>query len=282
MRERCMAYLQLLRVDKPIGYLLLLWPTLWGLWLASAGHVSQRLLVIFIAGVFVMRSAGCVINDMTDKDIDSHVPRTRLRPLASGALSMTNASVVLLILMSIALILVLQLNMLCIVIAIVGVLLTLTYPWLKRVTHFPQILLGIVFGGIAPLMAFAAVQNQLTVHAWWLFVTAALWPIAYDTIYALMDREDDREIGVHSLALYLGRNAGRFVMVVQGIMLGSLCVMGVVYQLQTWFYLGLLAASVCVVYQWRLMQQPDQIMHAFKMSHWQGMFVFIGLFISYY
>lgn len=166
------ACVQLIRLDKPVAYLLLLWPTLWGLWIASAGIPSTRLLIIFVLGVFIMRSAGCIINDMVDKDIDPYVERTQLRPLASGALSMTTATLILLLLLSVAFILVLQLNRLCLIIAIIGVVLTMIYPWLKRITHFPQVILGIIFGGIPPLMAFAAVNNQLSLIAWWLFATA--------------------------------------------------------------------------------------------------------------
>lgn len=276
------AYAQLLRLDKPIAYLLLLWPTLWGLWIASDGIPSTRLLIIFVMGVFIMRSAGCIINDMVDKDIDPHVERTQLRPLASGTLSMTAAMLILLLLLSMAFILVMQLNHLCLVIAVVGVVLTLIYPWLKRITHFPQVVLGIVFGGIAPLMAFAAVDNQLTVTAWWLFVTAALWPIAYDTIYAMCDQKDDQKIGVHSLALYFGTKAPQFVMLVHAVMLSSLLWLGDYLQFNGWYYLGLLGAVVCIALQWQLMrtQQTAQIFRAFQINHWQGMSIFLGIFLA--
>jgi 4-hydroxybenzoate polyprenyltransferase len=281
--QKLIAYARLMRLDKPIGVYLLLWPTLWGLWLSARGIPEQKLLLIFIAGVFIMRAAGCVVNDIYDRRIDVHVARTRHRPLAQNSISVTEAVIILVLLLSLAFWLVLQLNQLCLLIAGMGLGLTLIYPLLKRFTYFPQVLLGIIFGGISPLMAFAAQQGKLTLLAWTLFGIASLWPIAYDTIYALADKIDDQKIGVKSLAIYLGRHAESFITVVQLILFTGLLLIGIYLKLNLWFYLGLFGGFCFLLGQLYLLtkKDPQQYIRAFRLNNWQGMAIFLGLFMAF-
>src|SRR5580692_2574570 len=201
LARRLTEYARLMRLDRPVGTWLLLWPALWALWIAGAGRPEPRVLIIFVLGVFVMRAAGCVINDFADRDIDPHIRRTRDRPLAARRVSPLEALMLFGVLSLIALYLVTRLNPLTIKLAVIGALLTVSYPFLKRFFPMPQLYLGISFGGWSVLMAFAAETGALPRVAWVLYVAAVLWAAIYDTVYAMVDREDDLKIGVKSSAI---------------------------------------------------------------------------------
>lgn len=215
------AYWQLARLDKPIGSLLLLWPTLWSLWLAAGGWPGWQLLVVFVAGVWLMRSAGCVINDYADRHVDGHVKRTAARPLPAGRLGGRQALAFFGVLVLAAFALVLTLNRYTILLSLVGLLLAVVYPFMKRITHLPQLVLGLAFSWAIP-MAWAAVQGQLGPVTWLLFLANALWTVAYDTYYAMVDRDDDLRIGVKSTAILFGRHDRHIIVALQAAMLLAL------------------------------------------------------------
>ena len=204
MNHRLVEYIKLTRLDRPIGIYLVLWPALWGLWVAAQGVPQPLVLVVFLAGVVLMRSAGCAINDYADREIDRHVARTNQRPLARGAISPKEAIGVFVVLSLIAFVLVLQLNLLTIMLSVPAVILAGSYPYMKRYTHLPQAYLGVAFGWAVP-MAFAAQTGEVPLASWWLFLATVLWALAYDTMYAIVDREDDLKIGVKSTAILFGR-----------------------------------------------------------------------------
>ena len=282
LTSRLHEYALLMRLDKPIGSLLLLWPTLWALWLAGDGRPDPVVTVVFVLGVFVMRSAGCVINDISDRDIDLHVERTRDRPLTSGRVSVREALGLFLILVVIAFGLVLLMNWTTIALSFVGIVLASTYPLMKRFTHLPQAYLGIAFGWGIP-MAFTAHHEAVPLLGWYLLVLNILWTIAYDTMYAMSDREDDLKIGVKSSAILLG-NADRAVVgVLQALVVAMFVGLGLYVGFGIWFYAGLLAASGFAVYQQYLIRDRARLpcFQAFLNNNWFGGAVFAGMVLDY-
>jgi 4-hydroxybenzoate polyprenyltransferase len=275
-------YCYLMRLDKPVGILLLLWPTLWALWLASNGKPNGMVLSIFIIGVVLMRSAGCIINDIADRKIDPLVRRTSQRPLATGVITVGAAARLFCILLLVAFSLVLYFNKLTICLAFVGVAFTMIYPFLKRVTHLPQLGLGFAFAWGVP-MAFAAVTNTVPPAAWILFLAAVVWPISYDTIYAIVDREDDKRIGVKSTAILFNDKTTVAVAAFQVAFLMLLAYVGLNFDLSLNFYFGLLAAAALFAYQQFLMQdgERDNCFTAFLNNQWVGGIIFIGIVASY-
>lgn len=272
------AYWRLMRFDKPIGILLLLWPTWWALLLAGEGHPSLRNILIFTSGVILMRAAGCVMNDIADRKFDPHVERTRLRPLASGELSLRQAAGTFLALMTLAFLLVLLTNALTIKLAFMGAVLAASYPFFKRFTHLPQIVLGIAFGWGIP-MAFAAETGQILWPAWWLLAINTVWSVIYDTLYAMVDRDDDLEVGIKSTAILFGRFDLMIVAVLMVLMLIMLAVLGLALE-WTWpWYAGLLMAAV--LFAWQVFigrgRDRDACFRAFLNNNWVGLMIFLGL-----
>ncbi|MGB5261509.1 MAG: 4-hydroxybenzoate octaprenyltransferase [Gammaproteobacteria bacterium] len=283
MAERLREYAILMRLNRPIGIYLLLWPTLWALMIAGEGKPETEIVLIFVAGVVLMRSAGCVINDYFDRDFDRHVSRTRNRPLTSGRVSTREAMVLFVALCLLALILVLQLNRLTIILSVFGALLATVYPYMKRVTHLPQVVLGAAFGWSVP-MAFAAQTGTVPPIAWLMYTATVLWTTAYDTMYAMVDRQDDIALGLKSTAILFG-DADRAV--IGGLQLSVLvCLLMIGYQkeLGLYYYAGVTAAAGLAVYQQRLIrfQERDGCFRAFLNNHWFGMAVLIGLSLDYW
>lgn len=275
-------WLRLMRFDRPIGLALLLWPTWWGLWFAAAGLPQIQNLVIFTLGVVVMRSAGCVINDIADRDLDPMVRRTRTRPLASGEIQPKQALILFLVLMLIALGLVLMTNRLTVLLAIGGAMLAGTYPFLKRFTHFPQIGLGTAFSW-AILMAFAAETGSIPPVAWWLFAVNLLWTVVYDTQYAMADREDDLEAGVKSTAIAFGRFDVPILAGLMGLILALLVLIGLQFvPTPAWFTATALVFLLFQIQLWRIRERdPQACFQAFLSNHWVGMVIFLGTVISF-
>lgn len=280
--QRLSHYAQLIRIDKPIGVLLLLWPTLWALWLAGNGHPDPYITLVFLAGVFLMRSAGCAVNDFADRHVDAHVARTRLRPLAAGHLHPMEALVIAGLFAFIALLLVLSLNTFTIQLAFIGALLAFCYPFLKRYTHLPQLGLGAAFSWGIP-MAFAAEINEVTPAAWLLFITAVIWPVIYDTLYAMVDRADDEKIGVKSTAILFNHVDKMMIGLLQVIFLILLIITGLSFKLHVIYYISLLFVAGLFVYQQWLIKDRDTVLcfQAFKNNNWVGLFIFAGIFLSY-
>jgi 4-hydroxybenzoate polyprenyltransferase len=275
-------YGKLMRLDKPIGFWLLLWPTLWALWLAGAGHPDQGIFVVFVLGVFVMRSAGCVLNDYVDRKIDPYVERTRSRPIAAGAVTPTEALLLFIALGFIAIGLASMLNRPARLLAVAGAGLTIAYPFIKRYVSIPQFVLGAAFGWAVP-MAFAAQTGETPQLAWLVFGTALIWAVIYDTFYAMVDREDDRKIGVKSTALLFG-DADLFVIAgLQILMLAALVMVGIQAGLGPWFYLGLVGAAGLMVHHQRLARDrhPAGCFAAFQHNHLIGLVVFVGIVLHY-
>jgi 4-hydroxybenzoate polyprenyltransferase len=280
--DKFKQYLLLIRLNRPIGIFLLLWPTLWGLWIASEGFPNTKILVVFLFGVFLMRSAGCILNDIIDKDFDKFVARTQNRPLASDKLSSIEAFIVAISLIFIAFLLVLTTNTLTVQLSFVAIILAGTYPFLKRHTYLPQFFLGLTFGWSIP-MAFAATTNSIPKIAWLLLIANILWVVVYDTIYAMIDREDDLKIGIKSTAI-LFDDADRFIIgLIQSLVLIALIVIGQQASLNTIYYFSLIIGGCLFLYQLYLIRNRDQkkCMQAFLNNNWFGLVVFIGLFINY-
>jgi len=280
---RLQQYALLMRLHRPIGIFLLLWPTLWALWIAGQGQPDLEVTVVFVLGVILMRSAGCIINDFADRHFDPHVRRTRDRPLASQRVSEREALTLFILLCLSAFGLVLLMNTLTILLSVVAVVLASSYPFMKRYTHWPQAYLGITFGWSIP-MAFAAQSAQLPLLAWWLLLANILWTIAYDTLYAMVDREDDQCIGVKSTAILFGRADKLWV---GSLHAGSLVVLtGIGYQLHLsyLYYLGVLSAAALAIYQQWLIRDraPSRCFQAFLNNHWWGAAIFVGLVLEYY
>lgn len=275
-------YLQLTRLDRPIGILLLLWPTLMALWIAAQGLPDTKILAIFIAGVVLMRSAGCAINDYADREIDGEVWRTENRPLATGALSPKQALATFLVLALSAFVLVLQLNRLTIALSFVAVALAAIYPFMKRYTHLPQLVLGMAFGWAIP-MAFAAQTGSVPLIAWLLFLANIVWTTLYDTFYAMADRKDDLRVGVKSTAVLFGEDD----LLIQGILqityLILLIMIGSQLEFHTVFYVGLAIISGLFIYQQRLCRyrEPKACLAAFLNNNWVGAVVFASVVIHY-
>ena len=278
---RLSAWCRLMRIDRPIGTLLLLWPTLWALWLAAGGRPPPDIVLIFIAGTFVMRAAGCVINDFADRRIDPLVRRTRARPLATGEVSPTEALVLFGLLLALALALVLLLNPLAIKVACAAAVVAVVYPFTKRFTSLPQGVLGIAFSMGIP-MAYAAVQDALPLQAWLLFLANYLWIVAYDTQYAMADREDDLKAGIRSSAILFGRHD---LLVVHGLQLVFLVLMGVLglqAGLGLYYYLGLAGAALAFAFQYLLCREREaaDCFTAFVNNGWAGAMVYSGIVLS--
>jgi 4-hydroxybenzoate polyprenyltransferase len=279
---RLREYALLMRLHRPIGILLLLWPTLWALWYAAGGTPSWHVLAVFVAGVVLMRSAGCVINDYADRDFDPHVARTRDRPLAAGRVSTREALALFVVLSFIAFALVLTLNTLTIVLSFVGALLASTYPFIKRITHLPQFYLGAAFGWGVP-MAYAAQTGSVSPDAWILFAATLGWAVAYDTAYAMVDRDDDLRIGVKSTAILFGRADRVMIALFHAITLGLLAWAGARAGLGLTYHMGLVLAGLLAAYQQWLMRARDRdgCFRAFLNNNWFGAAVFAGLLLSY-
>ncbi|MDQ6951142.1 MAG: 4-hydroxybenzoate octaprenyltransferase [Mariprofundales bacterium] len=277
-----MLYGRLMRSDRPIGTWLVLWPALWSLWIAGNGHPDGTIVVIFVAGAFLMRSAGCIINDYADRKIDPHIERTKHRPLATGEVAPREALLLAALLALIAFALVLLLNRLTIALALVAVLLTAIYPFTKRWTHLPQLVLGLAFGWAIP-MAFAAVLGEVPPIAWLLLAADICWVMAYDTIYAMVDRDDDLRIGVQSTAILFGSYDRLIIGLFQLTFLSLLLWMGWHHQLGIPALLGLLAAALlCGYQQWGIRKRGrDACLRAFLNNHPVGALIFFGVFIDY-
>jgi len=281
MKERLKQYIYLMRLHKPIGILLLLWPTLWALWLASSGRPASRLIFIFVAGVILMRSAGCIMNDFADRHFDGQVRRTKDRPLARGKIYVYEAVILFLLLGGLALLLVLQLNRLTFMYALFGALITVMYPFMKRFTYLPQVGLGIAFTWSIP-MVFAAQQGRLTWQAWFLFFTVLLWPIIYDTFYAMVDREDDLRIGLKSTAILFAQADRLIIGILQGVFLLALSAVGLFFHLGIFYYLSLILAAILFAYQQHLIRREGTTgcFKAFLNNNWVGMIIFMGIYFA--
>lgn len=279
--ERAQEYARLMRWDRPIGALLLLWPTLWALWLAGNGQPQQSVVVIFLLGVWVMRSAGCVINDLADRNFDPFVERTRDRPLASGRVSVREALVLTIVLLLIALGLALLLNRLALMLAMVGVLLAVIYPFMKRFHHLPQANLGLAFSWSIP-MAYAALTDSVPASAWLLFVANMMWVLVYDTEYAMADRDDDLKIGLKSSAILFGHYDRVLIGVLQALTVLLLIAVGWVNNLGIVYYLGLFGAGGLFVYHQSLIRQRDRknCFKAFLNNNGVGLCIFCGLLLA--
>ena len=275
-------YVRLMRLDKPIGIWLLLWPTLWALWLAGEGHPNAGVFVIFVLGVVIMRSAGCVLNDYADRHIDPYVERTRMRPIASGAVSPMEALTLFVALSLIAIGLATLLNRPAQMLALVGALLTIVYPFIKRVISIPQFVLGAAFGWAVP-MAFAAQTGAASQLGWLVFGSALIWATVYDTFYAMVDRDDDIKVGVKSTAILFG-DADLFVIGgLQALMLVSLLFVGQMAELGFWYYASVGLAGLLMAYhQWLARERTrDGCFKAFLNNHYIGMIIFIGIVLHY-
>jgi 4-hydroxybenzoate polyprenyltransferase len=275
-------YLRLMRLHRPIGIWLLLWPTLWALWIASAGYPDETVFLILVLGTIVVRSAGCVINDFADRKIDPHVARTADRPLATGEVAPAEALLLFAALMLIALGLVLTLNRLTIAFAVAGAVITVIYPFTKRFLSTPQFVLGVAFSWGVP-MAFAATVGDVPRVGWLLFLATVIWVVVYDTQYAMTDRADDLKVGVRSTAVLFGELDRLFVAGLQLLLLATLVLVGRSASLGPWYYGGLAAGALFCVYQARLIKERDvvQSFRAFLNNAWFGGAVFAGILLDY-
>ncbi len=276
------AYLRLMRFDRPIGIMLLLWPTLWALWMAAGGLPDGHVALVFVLGVVLMRAAGCVINDYADRGFDPFVARTRNRPLARGEISPRAALVLFVVLCLAAFALVLTLNTLTVLLSFVGAFLAATYPFVKRYSHLPQIYLGAAFGWAVP-MVFAAQTGAVPREAWLLFLATVLWATAYDTMYAMVDREDDLKIGVKSTAILFGDADRLIIGLIQGLFFLVMWLLGRQLELGFWYDLGLAAAGVLALYQQYLIRyrEPRACFRAFLNNNWLGAVIFAGVAMAY-
>jgi len=275
-------YLLLMRLDKPIGIWLLMWPMLWSLWIASEGQVSIKILSIFLSGVIIMRSAGCVLNDFADRKIDPHVKRTQNRPIASGKVSEKEAIILFITLMSLACTLIFFLNLTTKFFAIGGALVTVLYPFVKRVLSAPQLVLGIAFGWGVP-MAFAAEIGHVPLLGWLIFFIAIIWALIYDTYYAMVDRDDDLNLDVKSTAILFGRYDLFIIGLLQCSMLVLLIFMAQLAALGMWVYSAIMISMLIMIYHQWLTKEKDResCFKAFKHNHYIGMTVFIGIILHY-
>ena len=282
LKQRLHIYARLMRMDKPIGTCLVAWPMLWALWIAGQGHPDAGLVLIFLAGAFLMRSAGCVINDFADRKIDPHVERTKARPLAAGEISSKESLALFVVLCLIAFGLVLTTNQLTVYLSVGGVALAALYPFMKRYTQWPQVFLGAAFGWAVP-MAFAAQSGEVPAAAWLVFAANVCWVIAYDTMYAMVDRDDDLKIGVKSTAILFGRWDRHIIGLFQTGFLGLMLMVGCAFKLGPVFYVGLVVAAGFAIYHQRLIfdRQREACFKAFLNNNLLGAAVFAGLALSY-
>lgn len=281
--NRVQNYAILMRLHRPIGIYLLLWPTLWAIWIAASGYPQIITVIVFVMGVILMRSAGCVINDYADRHIDKHVQRTKQRPITTGQVSPKEALILFSVLCLLAFLLVLLLNTLTVILAFAGLFLAVIYPFMKRYTYFPQAFLGLAFGWAIP-MAFAAELGYIPNIAWILFIINILWVIAYDTMYAMIDRADDLKIGVKSTAIFFGTADRIIIASLQVIVLILLLWVGVLLWLNWSYYLAVaMAAALAAYQQWLIRKRiPELCLQAFLNNHWFGLVIFVGLAMSYY
>jgi len=281
--DRLKQYWLLARFDKPIGIFILLWPALWALWVASEGQPDRLVLLIICSGVVLMRAAGCVINDYADRHIDTHVERTRLRPLAAKKVTEKEALIVFVVLCLTAFILVLQLNLMTILLSFIAAFLAASYPFMKRYTHLPQAYLGIAFGFAVP-MSFSAQINSIPTVAWIMYLAVILWALVYDTMYAMVDKEDDLKIGVKSTAILFADKEREIIAGLQIVVLGLLIWVGIMQQLGGFYYAGLIVAAGLSAYQQRLIANRDKVLcfKAFLNNHYFGLIIFIGLLLNYW
>jgi 4-hydroxybenzoate polyprenyltransferase len=282
MRIKWNALWRLMRFDKPIGILLLLWPTLWALWIAGDGKPSLKNVLIFCTGVVLMRAAGCIMNDVADRDFDPHVERTRSRPLASGELTVREALAAFFTLMTLAFGLVLMTNVLTIKLAFAGALLASTYPFFKRWTHFPQVVLGIAFGWGIP-MAFAAETGQVAPEAWLILLINVIWSVIYDTLYAMVDRDDDISIGLKSTAILFGRFDLLILRILKIVMIALLVWLGLLLELSWPWFAGVAVAMVLFASQQIRVRNRDReaCFKAFLNNNWVGVAIWAGLLATY-
>ena len=279
---RLQLYLRLVRLDKPIGILLLLWPTLAALWLASGGHPPWHVVLIFTLGTVLMRSAGCAVNDYADRDFDRHVKRTAERPLTSGRIAGWEALLVAAVLSVVAFLLILPLNTLTKLLSVAAVAIAASYPYFKRFFALPQAYLGIAFGFGIP-MAYAAIQNTVPAQAWLLLLANIFWALAYDTEYAMVDRDDDLKIGIRTSAITFGQYDVLAVMLCYAASLGLVTAVGLSVGLGVWFILGMMAAAGMAVYHYFLIRGRERMpcFAAFRHNNWLGAAVFAGIALDY-
>ena len=275
-------YIRLMRLHKPIGIFLLLWPTLWALLIAGNGEPDLEVLLIFVAGVVLMRSAGCVINDYADRFIDRHVERTRDRPLAAKRVSSAEALFIFVLLCGAAFLLVLLLNPLTVLLSFVGIALATSYPFMKRLTHLPQVYLGVTFGWAIP-MVFAAQTNTVPPIAWLIFTATVLWATAYDTMYAMVDRDDDIALGMKSTAILFGDMDRQIIALIQIMLLLCLVMIGRQIEFGMYYYAGIIIAAGLASYQQYLIRYRDRegCFSAFLNNNWFGAVVFLGIYLDY-
>ncbi|WP_338110791.1 4-hydroxybenzoate octaprenyltransferase [Rosenbergiella australiborealis] len=280
-RSKINAYRQLMRLDKPIGTLLLLWPTFWALWLSGMSFPPVSVLVVFTLGVIFMRAAGCVINDYADRNIDGHVERTKHRPLASGRITAKEAKRLFIVLVLCSFLLVLSMNRMTILLSVGGVLLASVYPFMKRYTHLPQVVLGAAFGWAIP-MSWAAVTGTVPTVCWLLFAANVCWTVAYDTQYAMVDRNDDLKIGVKSTAILFGRHDRAIIGLLQFITLFLMVLVGRMLHLNIFYYLGLAVAAVLFVWQQKLIFHRERAacFQAFLNNNYVGLAIFVGIIVN--
>lgn len=281
-RDKAQQYWLLGRFDKPIGILILLWPTLWALWVASNGKPDLLVLTVICAGVVLMRAAGCVINDYADREFDPHVERTKQRPIAAGKVSPKEALILFVVLCLIAFGLVLLLNLYTILLSFIAAFLAASYPFMKRYTHLPQAYLGIAFGFAVP-MAFSAQTDAIPFVAWVMYLAVVLWALVYDTMYAMVDKEDDLKIGVKSTAILFGDKDREIMAALQVVILALLISIGKMQNLGGFYDAGLVVAAGLSVYQQKLIFHRDRALcfKAFLNSNWFGLAVFAGLLLDY-
>lgn len=282
IRQRAYQYAVLARLNKPIGILLLLWPTLWALWIAAEGVPHLGVLTVFVLGVILMRSAGCVINDYADREIDPRVNRTKDRPIAAGRVSADEAMLLFMALCFSAFLLVLTMNTFTILLSLGGVVLAGIYPFMKRYTHMPQIVLGMAFGWSVP-MAFAAQTNSVPKIAWLIYVVTVLWAVIYDTMYAMADRLDDLKIGVKSTAILFGDADRVIIGILQAMMLFALYLIGQQAQLGGFYNFAILIGAGLMIYHQYLIRyrQPAACISAFLNNNWLGTVIFTGIVVNY-
>ncbi|MDN6110233.1 MAG: 4-hydroxybenzoate octaprenyltransferase, partial [Enterobacterales bacterium] len=275
------AYCRLMRIDKPIGSLLLLWPTYWALWLAGGQIPSLKLLVVFTLGVFFMRAAGCVVNDFADRRVDGHVKRTAHRPLPSGAVTEKESKILFVALVLVSFGLVLTLNAMTIWLSVAALALAWVYPFMKRFTHLPQVVLGMAFGWSIP-MAYAAVSESLPLSCWLLFLANICWTVAYDTQYAMVDRDDDLRIGIKSTAILFGRFDKLIIGLLQLATLLLMVWIGYLNQLSGAYYWGILLAGALFIHQQKLIALRERMpcFQAFLNNNYAGLVLFIGIALS--
>lgn len=282
IKDRARQYWLLARFDRPIGTLILLWPALWALWVASDGKPDMLVLTVICLGVVLMRAAGCVINDYADRDFDPHVERTKQRPIAAGKVSPKEALILFVVLCLIAFGLVLLLNIYTIMLSFVAAFLAGSYPFMKRYTQLPQAYLGIAFGWAVP-MAFTAQTNAIPLVAWVMYLAVVLWALVYDTMYAMVDKDDDLKIGIKSTAILFGAYDRQIMAVLQLIILGLLIAVGLMITAGWIYFLSLLVAAALFVYQQTLIFNRDKVLcfKAFLNNNWFGLAVFVGLALDY-